>query len=241
MAGRRRSDRALRGSLTVAGAASCGAAGASAAVLGVDCRGSIERGRGDGGWGVAAGRDPLVPGGGWDGTFASVAARRSRSRGGIWRLPSGRRSRCGGRRTWRAGDRTALGAGGIDDLAGTAAQRGDAERQPGLSGDHGAVACGAGGASSEGGEARDECGAAGLCAGSAGRCRRHTGRCCGARAGGALEGTAARAAAVTDAGRWRGARSRLLSVCGSTTRMTRRCASATRRSTRRFTSKAGAR
>ena len=39
----------------------------------------------------------------------------------------------------------------------------------------------------------------------------------------------------------RGARSRSPSACGSTTRMTRACASATRRSTRRFTCKAGVR
>ena len=40
------------------------------------------------------------------------------------------------------------------------------------------------------------------------------------------------------AGAWPGARSRLLSDCGSTTRMTRRCGSATRRSTRRSMSRA---
>ena len=45
----------------------------------------------------------------------------------------------------------------------------------------------------------------------------------------------------TDAGRGRGARSRSPSACGSTSRMTRACASATRRSTRRFTCKAGVR
>src|SRR5918993_4578351 len=67
---------ALRSSLTgkveVSGAAPRGAAGASASVLGVHRRGSVERGRGDGGWGIAAGRNPLVPRGGRDGAVASV-------------------------------------------------------------------------------------------------------------------------------------------------------------------------
>jgi len=51
----------LAGQVAVAGATACCAAGASASVLGVHRGGHDERGRGDGGWGIAAGRDPLVP------------------------------------------------------------------------------------------------------------------------------------------------------------------------------------
>ena len=78
--------------------------------------------------------------------------------------------------------------------------RRNAGRQPGLPGNHRAVACGAGGASSEGGEACDECGAAGLCGGTACWDRRRSGRCCGAWAGRAPEGTPARASAVPTLG-----------------------------------------
>ena len=49
------------GQAAFAGAAACGAAGASTSVLGVHRCGPDERGRGDGGRGIAAGRDSLVP------------------------------------------------------------------------------------------------------------------------------------------------------------------------------------
>ncbi len=75
------------------------------------------------------------------------------------------------------------------------AQPGDAKRQPGLSGDQRPKARRTGGASSEAGEAGHEPGAADVCARPAGRCRRRSGRGRGARAGGALEGSTARAAA----------------------------------------------
>jgi transposase InsO family protein len=51
----------LAGQAAVAGATACRAAGASASVLGVHRGGHDERGRGDGGRGIAAGRNPLVP------------------------------------------------------------------------------------------------------------------------------------------------------------------------------------
>ena len=130
-------------------------------------RGTVERGRGDGGWGVAACRNPLVPRGRWDGTVDLSGSSKplsgryltfaEREEIALWRA----------QRSWRAGDRTSLGTGGIDDLARVAAQRGDAGRRPGVPGNDRAVACGTGGAPSEGGEARDECGAAGLCGGAA--------------------------------------------------------------------------
>ena len=143
--------------------------------------------------------------------------------------------------SWRAGDRPAAGAGAVDDLAGAAAQRGDAQRRPGVPGDDGAVACRAGGPAPEAGEARDERGAAGVRAGAAGgRCRR-PGRGRGARAGGAAGRAAGTGRGRTGAGRGRGARSRSPSGCGSTSPMMSRCGSATRRSTRRSTSRAAAR
>src|SRR5436305_1943510 len=61
------------GEAEVAWAATSGAAGAPAPVLGIHCRGFVERGCGDGGGGVAAGREPMVSGGGWDGAVAPVA------------------------------------------------------------------------------------------------------------------------------------------------------------------------
>jgi hypothetical protein len=75
-----------------------------------------------------------------------------------------------------------------------APERGDAERRAGLSGDDGAVACGAGGAAAETGEARDEPGAAILCAGAACRGRGWSWRACGSWPFRAVEGAAARAA-----------------------------------------------
>ena len=122
-------------------------------------------------------------------------------------------SRAEGR--WCAGGRPSVGTSAIDDLARAAAQRGNARRQPGLSGDDRAVACGAGGVSPESGKTRDERDAAILCAGSA--CGHSCSqRCCGCRAGGALERSTARTDAGTDDGAWHGARSKSPNACGST-------------------------
>ena len=52
-----------------------GAAGEPAAVLGGDCGGAVERGRGDGGRRVTCGGGPLVPGGGRDVTQVAGAIR----------------------------------------------------------------------------------------------------------------------------------------------------------------------
>ena len=231
----------LTGKVEVSGAASCSAAGASASVLGVHRRGSVERGRGDGGWGVAASRNPLVPRGGWDGTVASVPLVQAALGAVSDVCRAGGDRAVAGARSWRAGDRTSLGTGGIDDLARAAAQRGDAGRQPGLPGDDRAVACGAGGASSEGGEACDELGAARLCTRTARRCCCGSWRWRGARACGALEGTPAWSSSEPSMGSGVKFRSRSLSVCGSTTLTMRRCGSVTRRSTKRSTFRAGAR
>ena len=62
---------------------------------------------------------------------------------------------------------------------------------------------------------------------------RRLGQRCRGRGGGMGHGR-------TDDGLWHRARSRLLGACGWTSRVTRRCASATRPSTRRSTSRAGA-
>ena len=94
-----------------------------------------------------------------------------------------------------ARDRPPAGAGGVDDLAGAAAQRRHAQRRSGVSGHHRAVARRAGRAPSEAGEAGGQRGAAELRAGPAGRRGRRPGRGRGPRAGRALEGPPARAAA----------------------------------------------
>jgi hypothetical protein len=93
-----------------------------------------------------------------------------------------------------------LGRSAVDDLAGAAAQCCDARRRSGLSGHHRAVARRAGRAASEAGEAGGQRGAAALRAGPAGRRGRRPGRSRGPRAGRALEGPAARAAAASAMG-----------------------------------------
>jgi hypothetical protein len=80
------------------------------------------------------------------------------------------------------------------------AQCGHAQRRAGVPGHDGAVACRAGGAASEAGEAGDAPGAEGVCARPAGGCRGGSGRGCGARSGGAVEGPAAWAAAASALG-----------------------------------------
>src|ERR1700712_2451908 len=91
-------------------------------------------------------------------------------------------SRAGG---WGAGGGAPSRTGGLDDLARAEAERGDARRQPGLSGNHGTVACGARGASTKACEAGVACAIAVLCAGASRRPRHSLGRGGGERAGGA--------------------------------------------------------
>ena len=99
----------------------------------------------------------------------------------------------------RARGRVPPGPVGVDNLARAAAQRGHAQRQAGVSGQHGAVARRAVGASAEAGETGYERSVAGVCAGTAGRVhvRVHVrpGRVRGGRAGRRLEGSAAWTAA----------------------------------------------
>ena len=99
-----------------------------------------------------------------------------------------------GGRSWCAGRRLPPGTSAFDDLAGAAAQRGNARRQPGLPSDDRSVARGASVVSPESGEARDEPGAAILCSGSARGRHSCRWRCCGCRAGGGLERSTAWAA-----------------------------------------------
>lgn len=101
---------------------------------------------------------------------------------------------------WCAGGCPAPGAGGLDGFTRAAAQRGDAQRRAGLSGHDGAVACRAGGAAPEAGEARDASGAEGVCARATVGCRDRSERSRGVWAGGAVEGPSARAAATTALG-----------------------------------------
>src|SRR3954451_10645170 len=183
------------GQAEVAWSAACGAAGAPAGVLGIYRRGFVERGRGDGGGGIAAGRGPMVSRGGWDGAIAPVAVVGA----ALW-APS-LICRAGGDRAvasagfGRTRGRTPAGAGGIDGIAGAAAQRGDAGRQPGLPGDHRAVARRAVCTSTEAGEAGYEPGAADVCAGPASWCCGRSGRRRRTWASGAVEGSPAWATA----------------------------------------------
>ena len=180
----------------------------------------------------------MVPGGGRDGAVPPVALVKA----ALWAVSllcrAGGDRAAAGAGVWGARGCASSGAGGVDDLAGAAAERGDAGRQPGLPGDDGAVACGARrrvGRRRRSWRRTRRCGR--MCrTGSPVRSSLLAGlrflvqRCPG-RDGGTGGGS-------TGAGEWPGARSRSPSGCGSTTRMTRRCASATRRSTRRSTSRA---
>src|SRR3954452_14444053 len=133
----------------------------------------------------------MVSGGGWDGAVAPVALV------GVVLRAASLVCRAGGDRALasagfgRAGGRTPSGAGGVDGVAGAAAQCGDAGRQPGLPGVNRAVARRAVGTSAEAGEAGQEPGAADVCAGPARRCCRRSGRGRGAWASGAVEGPTA--------------------------------------------------
>src|SRR5437762_3162006 len=106
----------------------------------------------------------------------------------------GTRGACDSTRAVRgsAGDRPPDGAVGVDDLAGAATQCRDAQRGPGLSGNHSAVACRPGGPAPETREAGGQRSAAHVCAGSVGRRGRHAKRDCDCRAFGVLERSSTR-------------------------------------------------
>src|SRR3954447_10475287 len=176
------------GEAEVAGAAGGGAARGSAAVPGVHRGGSVERGRGDGGGGVAAGRLPPVPCGGRHATVASVAVVEA----ALGAVPVVRRAG-GDRALAGAGPRAAgggppPGAGGGDGLGRATAQRRDARWRPGVPGDHRPVARGAVGPPPQAGEARDERRATGLRTGAVGGPCRRPGWGHAPGAGRALEG-----------------------------------------------------
>ncbi len=132
-----------------AGTASGRAAGAPAAVLGIDCGGAIERGRGDWRRRVGAGRSTVVSEGGRHATIDACAIIEAV----VWAIPvvcgagGACNPACPG--LWGAADRPAHGAIGveprgspeIDDLARVAPQRCHTRRRAGLSGEHRAVAC----------------------------------------------------------------------------------------------------
>jgi len=99
-----------------------------------------------------------------------------------------------------AGDRPADGAVSVDDLAGVATQCRDAQRGPGLSGNHSAVACGPGRSAPKACEAGDQRGAASVCAGSISRRGRNAAWGCGSRSGGVLERSPTRTSAGSAVG-----------------------------------------
>ena len=117
------------------------AAGAPSAFLGIDCGWPVERGRCNWRGCVGAGRSAVVSEGGRHATInacaiieAVVSAIPFVCRAGGTCDPASQRLR-------GAGDRPANGAVGIDDLPRTPPQCCDAQRRPGISGHHGAVAC----------------------------------------------------------------------------------------------------
>ena len=122
------------------GTTSGSAAGAPAAVLGIDCGRSVERGRGDWRERIWAGRSTVVSKGRRYATDDTCAI----SEAAVWAIPVVCRAGgacnpacpgCGG-----AADRAAYGAVGINDLARASPQCGDAQWRTGLSGEHCAVA-----------------------------------------------------------------------------------------------------
>ena len=147
-----------------AGTAAGRSARASAAVLGGDRAGRAQR-RGRCRGGRVAGRRRPVVSGGWrdaaDQSGSAVGAvpvvRRARGDRGVAR-----------RWLWGARGRAPAGSLAVDDLAGVAAQRRDAQRPLGVSGDDGAVACRSARQAPEAGEAGGQRAVAWLCAGAAG-------------------------------------------------------------------------
>ena len=168
---------------------------APAMVLGVHCRGFVERGRGSESRTIAAGRVLLVPRGGWTGSVAPVAVVRAAPGSAPVLRGSGGDRAVADAGHGRSGDCTPSGTSGVNGVAGTAARLGDAGRQPGLSGDDCTMARGAGSAATEACEADHQSGTANVCPGPAGRCRGRTGRGGGAWPDGAVEGSTARATA----------------------------------------------
>lgn len=118
----------------------CGAARSSGGVPGGDRDRRVQRGRGVRGRRVAGGRRPMVPEGRRHGADASggFGAACDRSMPVLRRARGDRAGTCHG--TGRARDREAAGPGGFDDLAGDPAQCRDAQRRPGLQGEHRAMA-----------------------------------------------------------------------------------------------------
>ncbi len=138
----------------------------------------------------------MVPGGRRAGAVAPVALVEAALRALLVVCRAGGDRAVAGAGLGRARGRLPSGSVAVHGIAGAAAERGDAERQPGLPGDHHAVACGAGGTSPESGEAGHQFGAAGIRAGAVRRRRGRSGRGRGARPdSGAVERPAARATA----------------------------------------------
>ena len=135
-----------------------------AALLGGDCaRRAQRRGRCRGGR-VAGGGRPVVSGGWRDAADQSGSAVRA--------VPVVRRARgdrgAAGRWLWGARGCAPAGSLAVDDLAGVAAQRRDAQRPLGLPGDDGAVACRSARQAAQAGQAGGQRSVAWLCAGTAG-------------------------------------------------------------------------
>ena len=149
MAGRRLSDRSLRAKAASPGSARDSASGGSKAVLGVIAVGDVERRRCDGlGVSQAVGTRWFRDAGGMP---PSTLARSSKPMSGRYlSFESARRSRCACAGAGGAGGRASARTSAVDDLAGVAAQRGDAKRRARVPGDDGAMARGAGGAAAEG-------------------------------------------------------------------------------------------
>ena len=179
----------------------------------------------------------MVPGGRRHGTsnVRSVCKAALRAISLIIGTGGDRAPSCAGQ--FHAGDRSAARPSGVDDLARVAPQRCHPGWRSGVSCDDGAVARRAIGASAEAGKARAQRGIAHLCGGTTGwRDRRLP----------AVLPFPARSYPGKDVGTDRGrivggpgpgARSRLLAACRSTSRTMGRCASATKPSTRRCSSK----
>jgi putative transposase len=130
-----------------------GSAWEPSAVLASDRRGPVERGRGHQRRRVAAGRNTLVPGGWWHATIdACTIGQAAVGAVSVVRGTRGNRPAAGAG-PQSARDRPPAWPGGLDDLAGTAAQRGHAQWRPGVPRHHGPMACRASGATTEGGEA----------------------------------------------------------------------------------------
>ena len=126
---------------------------------------------------------------------------RSHSPGGISRLLSGRNSQfCMRRAVWGAGDWPTDRAVRVDDLARASTKCGNAQRWPGVSSDHRAVACRECCPAPEACEAGGQCGIAGLCAGAVGWRDRGARRGGGPWATDILVGPLTRASAATTMG-----------------------------------------